>query len=56
MYENKLEVLGEALATHQAKSETKIQIWRDALIAAANLSGWDLGTRYIFKTFNSIYS
>ncbi|KAG6599273.1 Disease resistance protein RUN1, partial [Cucurbita argyrosperma subsp. sororia] len=36
---------GEAFTTHQAKFKTKIQIWRDALTAAANLSGWDLGTR-----------
>ena len=39
---------GEALATHQAKFETKIQIWREALTTTANLSGWDLGARYIF--------
>ncbi|XP_022946575.1 disease resistance protein RPS6-like [Cucurbita moschata] len=36
---------GEALVTHQAKFEKKIQIWREALTNAANLSGWDLGTR-----------
>ncbi|KAA0047978.1 TMV resistance protein N-like [Cucumis melo var. makuwa] len=36
---------GEALAKHQAKFQTKIQIWREALTTAANLSGWDLGTR-----------
>uniref|UniRef100_A0A9I9CIT7 TIR domain-containing protein n=1 Tax=Cucumis melo TaxID=3656 RepID=A0A9I9CIT7_CUCME len=36
---------GEALAKHQAKFKTKIQIWREALTTAANLSGWDLGTR-----------
>ncbi|KAG6599270.1 Disease resistance protein RUN1, partial [Cucurbita argyrosperma subsp. sororia] len=36
---------GEALATHQAKFETKIQIWREALTTTANLSGWDLGAR-----------
>ena len=38
----------EALTTHQAKFKTKIQIWKDALTAAANLSGWNLGSRYIF--------
>ncbi|KAG6599275.1 Disease resistance protein RUN1, partial [Cucurbita argyrosperma subsp. sororia] len=36
---------GEALATHQVKFKTKIQIWREALTTAANSSGWDLGTR-----------
>ncbi|XP_023537666.1 disease resistance protein RPS6-like isoform X3 [Cucurbita pepo subsp. pepo] len=35
----------EALTTHQAKFKTKIQIWKDALTAAANLSGWNLGSR-----------
>ncbi|XP_022946271.1 TMV resistance protein N-like [Cucurbita moschata] len=39
------ESFGEALATHQAKFKTKIQIWRETLTTAANLSGWDLGTR-----------
>ncbi|XP_038877735.1 disease resistance protein RPS6-like, partial [Benincasa hispida] len=36
---------GEALAKHQAKFMEKTQIWREALTTAANLSGWDLGTR-----------
>uniref|UniRef100_A0A9I9EBM7 ADP-ribosyl cyclase/cyclic ADP-ribose hydrolase n=1 Tax=Cucumis melo TaxID=3656 RepID=A0A9I9EBM7_CUCME len=34
---------GEALAKHQAKFQTKTQIWREALTSAANLSGWNLG-------------
>nr|ADI99934.1 TIR-NBS-LRR-AAA+ATPase class resistance protein [Cucumis sativus] len=36
---------GEALAKHQPKFQTKTQIWREALTTAANLSGWNLGTR-----------
>uniref|UniRef100_A0A9I9EBM1 TIR domain-containing protein n=1 Tax=Cucumis melo TaxID=3656 RepID=A0A9I9EBM1_CUCME len=40
---------GEALAKHQAKFQTKTQIWREALTTAANLSGWDLGTRFILS-------
>ncbi|TYK18302.1 disease resistance protein RPP4-like [Cucumis melo var. makuwa] len=41
----------EALAKHQAKFQTKTQIWREALTTAANLSGWDLGTRYNLLNF-----
>ncbi|KAG6599271.1 Disease resistance protein RPV1, partial [Cucurbita argyrosperma subsp. sororia] len=40
------ETFGEALAKHQAEFKTKIQIWREALTTAANLSGWHLRPRY----------
>ncbi|KAM0048425.1 putative TIR domain, P-loop containing nucleoside triphosphate hydrolase [Helianthus debilis subsp. tardiflorus] len=34
--------VGEALAVHKNKSESEVGKWREALKAAANLSGWDV--------------
>ncbi|XP_076952386.1 toll/interleukin-1 receptor-like protein [Bidens hawaiensis] len=35
---------GEALARHELENRNKVESWREALVKAGNLSGWDLRT------------